>query len=170
MARNIEIKARVRDAAALAGRVAELADQGPTLIEQDDTFFACKDGRLKLRMFSETEGELIFYRRPDEAGPKTSFYLRTPTSDPAGLRETLTLALGQIGRVVKRRTLFLIGRTRVHIDRVEGLGDFCELEVVLREDEDGAVGVEEARALMRQLEIEAGNLIETAYLDLLAAP
>ena len=68
MARNIEIKARVPDMAALTERVADLADDGPTQIYQFDTFFRCDTGRLKLRKFSDSHGELIFYRRADESG------------------------------------------------------------------------------------------------------
>jgi adenylate cyclase class IV len=135
MPRNIEIKARIESVAELAGKAAALATEGPTEIAQDDTFFRCGSGRLKLRTFSATEGELIFYRRANEQGPKESFYICTPTRDPAGLRESLSLAYGQVGRVVKRRTLYLVGRTRVHLDRVEGLGHFLELEVVLQDNE-----------------------------------
>jgi adenylate cyclase class IV len=80
MARNIEIKARIENVESLAPKAAALADKGPIEIIQDDTFFICKNGRLKLRTFSSTEGELIFYRRPDQAGPKESFTKLRPTS------------------------------------------------------------------------------------------
>ena len=169
MARNIEIKARVDDLDALAARTAAIATDGPIEIAQDDTFFSCTGGRLKLRAFSAAEGELIFYQRADRAGPKESFYLRTPTTDPAGLREVLRLAIGIVGRVVKRRTLYLIGRTRVHLDRVEGLGAFMELEVVLTDGESSEAGVAEAHALMARLEIATDRLVEAAYVDLLRA-
>ncbi|MBX3645984.1 MAG: class IV adenylate cyclase [Rubrivivax sp.] len=168
MARNVEIKARIDSFDALAARVAPLADQGPFEIAQDDTFFRCAQGRLKLRAFSAGEGELIFYRRADAAGPKESFYLRTPTADPAGLREVLTLAHGQAGRVCKQWRLYLVGRTRVHLDRVLGLGDFLELEVVLQDDETADAGLQEAQALMTRLGVEAGQLVAGAYVDLLA--
>src|SRR5205085_2527184 len=131
MKRNIEIKARVEDLARLATKVAAIADAGPTEILQDDTFFKCDSGRLKLRSFPGGTGELIFYRRANQQGPKESFYLRSPTSAPDELRESLALAYGAVGRVKKRRTLFLVGRTRVHLDQVEALGEFLELEVVL---------------------------------------
>ncbi len=72
MPRNIEVEARVDDLDALAREVADIADEGPFVIEQDDTFFQCPSGRLKLRVFSSQEGELIFYRRPDRPGPKES--------------------------------------------------------------------------------------------------
>jgi len=168
MSRNIEIKARIDDLHSLAQRAEALADEGPMTIDQDDTFFNCERGRLKLRRFSSEEGELIFYRRPDLAGPKTSFYLRSPTTTPDVLRESLVLAYGEIGRVRKRRTLYLVGRTRVHLDEVEDLGRFLELEVVLVEGESEKVGEAEARDLMQRLNIDPEQLVEGAYLDLLA--
>ena len=70
MPRNIEIKARITSVDALEPMAASLATQGPTEIAQDDTFFCCQSGRLKLRTFSATEGELIFYQRANERGPK----------------------------------------------------------------------------------------------------
>src|SRR5262245_828361 len=105
MPRNVEIKARIESVAALLPKATAVADHGPTEIIQDDTFFRCDTGRLKLRAFSATAGELIYYRRPDQPGPKESFYLISATSTPDALRDCLTLAYGQIGRVRKRRTL-----------------------------------------------------------------
>ena len=169
MARNIEIKARIENVALLTPKVAELASEGPLEIAQDDTFFACNQGRLKLRAFSNDAGELIFYQRANQTGPKESFFLRSPTTSPGILRESLSLAYGQIGRIRKYRTLFLVGRTRVHLDRVEGLGHFLELEVVLVDDEPAEQGIREASDLMAQLGIQPGQLVEGAYLDLMGA-
>jgi predicted adenylyl cyclase CyaB len=168
MARNIEIKARIESIEATAAKAAALADQGPFEIRQDDTFFTCDRGRLKLRAFSGDAGELIFYRRPDQAGPKESFFVITPTASPDSLREALSLAYGQAGRVRKHRTLYLVGRTRVHLDRVEGLGHFLELEVVLSDGDRSDPAVEEAHDLMIALGISPAQLIEGAYVDLLA--
>lgn len=168
MARNIEIKARIQSTEALAPRAAAVASAGPTELEQDDTFFRCECGRLKLRSFPDGSGELIFYRRAEQRGPKESFYLRSTTSTPDSLRESLSQAYGQIGRVRKHRTLYLAGRTRIHLDRVEGLGDFLELEVALAEGEPAEGGLAEAQALMEALGIKSSQLLEGAYLDLLA--
>ena len=168
MARNIEIKARITSVEELLPKAAAIADKGPIEIIQDDTFFRCESGRLKLRTFSKDEGELIFYRRANQQGPKESFYLRSPTSAPETLLDSLSLAYGQAGRVQKHRTLFLVGRTRVHLDKVEGLGHFMELEVVLEEGETTEVGVKEAHKLMVKLGVEPSQLIEGAYVDLLA--
>src|SRR2546426_5997410 len=168
MARNVEIKARVSNVEAIRQKAAAVADKGPIEITQDDTFFRCESGRLKLRAFSSDEGELIFYRRADQPGPKESFYLRSPTSAPDTLRESLSLAYGQVGRVQKHRTLFLVGRTRIHLDNVKGLGHFLELEVVLNEGELAEAGIREAQSLMVRFGIESSQLVEGAYIDLLA--
>ena len=168
MARNVEIKARIESVEALRPRAAALADQGPVDIVQDDTFFTCAGGRLKLRALSATEGQLIYYRRPDQPGPKESFFVISPTASPDTLREALTLAYGQAGRVRKRRTLFLAGRTRIHLDRVDGLGDFLELEVVMADGEAADAGVAIAHDLLDKLGIAPDQLIDRAYVDLLA--
>ncbi|MEJ2108694.1 MAG: class IV adenylate cyclase [Acidobacteriota bacterium] len=167
MARNVEIKARIKSVESVFPLAADLADRGPEEIDQDDTFFKCRNGRLKLRTFSPGSGELILYRRADQSGPKESSYFIFPTADPGSLRELLSRAYGQAGRVRKKRTLFLSGRTRIHLDRVESLGDFLELEVVLEEKEPVATGEAVARDLMKKLGVSDDQLLEGAYVDLL---
>lgn len=169
MARNVEIKARVADMQTLRCTAAAAADQGPIEIPQDDTFFRCPTGRLKLRVLSPTSGELIFYQRPNATGPKVSSYVLSATSTPDALREALARALGVVGRVRKRRVLYLVGRTRVHLDEVEGLGCFVEIEVVLADGESEHAGTDEANAMMARLGIDASQLVEDAYVDLLEA-
>jgi predicted adenylyl cyclase CyaB len=168
MARNVEIKAHIESINSIFPKAAALADKGPVEILQDDTFFSCPNGRLKLRAFSSEKGELIFYRRSDQSGPKESFYVISPTTSPDTLREVLSLAYGQAGRVRKSRTLFLAGRTRIHLDRVEGLGEFLELEVVLTDGESVETGEAVARELMEKLGIQPDQLIDVPYVDLLA--
>jgi len=168
---NIEIKARAKDFArqsALAEALGrESGDDGSTIIEQEDTFFHVPTGRLKLRVFSPRQGELIQYQRADQAGPKESRYTIAPTVDPASLLMALGDALGVLGVVRKRRRLIMCGQTRIHLDEVERLGRFIELEVVLLPGQTAAAGEAIARDLMSRLEIETDDLIETAYLDLL---
>ncbi len=168
MARNVEIKARVPQPSRLLDAVLDLADRGPTVFAQDDTFFACPNGRLKLRMFSSTEGQLIFYRRDDLPGPKLSEYVMATTAEPDALRGTLTLAYGVVGRVRKTRTLCFVGTTRIHLDDVDDLGHFVELEVVLTPEQTVDDGQAIAEDLMRQLSIETKHLVHRAYVDLQA--
>src|SRR5262245_36397959 len=131
MPANIELKARVCDWERLHRVASKLAGGDASVLEQLDTFFAVPVGRLKLRQLAPNRGELIFYQRPDEPGPKRSDYIVTNTSEPSVLRDTLAHALGVCGEVRKRRWLFLVdrfgGHTRIHLDEVRGLGQFLEL-------------------------------------------
>jgi len=164
---NIEIKARVDEMAELRRRAEGLADSGPMVIRQSDTFFECPRGRLKLRVIDGDAGELIHYHRPDTAGPCRSDYRIVRVPEPAALREALERAWGVLGVVDKERTLYHAGQTRIHLDRVAGLGDFMELEVVLRNGQDPADGAAVAKDLMARLGISPADLVDRAYLDLL---
>lgn len=168
MGANVEIKARLRDPAHVAARARDLAGPPVEILSQIDTFFDSPRGRLKLRHLRPDLGELIFYVRADAAGPKRSEYRLSTTPDPDGLRAVLAEALPVTGEVRKRRTLHLRGRTRIHLDEVEGLGEFLELEVVLAPGESTESGLQEAEELRTLLGIAEEDLIEGAYLDLLA--
>ncbi len=166
---NIEIKARIHDWERIRRGAEAVSDTAVAIIEQEDTFFACARGRLKLRQFSATRGELIAYDREDVAGTKASHYFITPTVKPALLRETLTRALGVIRTVKKQRHLYLCGATRIHLDLVEGLGTFLELEVAMRPGQSAVEGERTAHELMDKLGVAPGDLVAGAYADLLAA-
>jgi predicted adenylyl cyclase CyaB len=167
MPTNIEIKARVRDMTDLRRRAGEASDTPVQVIPQEDTFFHTPRGRLKLRQLRPDFAQLVYYERPDQDGPKRSNYYIHETHDPEGLKTALRLALGVRGVVRKTRHLYLAGQTRIHLDDVEGLGQFMELEVVLREGQTEAEGQAIAEDLMGRLGIQKQDLLEGAYMDLL---
>ena len=72
--------------------------------------------------------------------------------------------LGAQGCVRKRREVWLYKNARIHLDTVEGLGRFIEIEVVVTE------GMPQARALMKELRevlgISAKDLIAGSYGEL----
>ena len=164
---NIEIKARARNFDEIRRRAEELSKTSAEVIAQEDTFFRTPAGRLKLRIFAEDRGQLIYYNRLDQEGPKRSDYHIAHTSDPANLRRVLELAYGIRGVVRKTRYLYLVGQTRVHLDDVDGLGQFMELEVVMREGQSDAEGQAIAEGLMESLGVEKTDLLDGAYMDLL---
>jgi adenylate cyclase class IV len=166
-ATNIEIKVRVSDIDRLLTDVALLSDPEAEVLRQEDTFFAVPSGRLKLRILGNQSGEVIYYHREDIVGPKASHYHVAPTSAPAVLRTILSQVLPVMGIVRKRRLLFWIGQTRVHLDWVDGLGEFLELEVVLREGQSEAEGIAIAQGLMGRLGLADAELELRAYIDLL---
>ena len=169
MPSNIEIKARAADFARKRELAERLTGGSPEVIRQQDTFFPCVNGRLKLRRLAEDRGELIAYRRDDVPGTKQSDYLLYRTTAPEALRAVLAEALGTGVVVTKTRRLYLVGQTRVHLDEVEGLGTFLELEVVLAEGQAAEEGHRVAREIMEKLEVREEDLLTGAYADLLAA-
>ena len=170
MASNIEIKARVDDFDALKARTEVLSDQPLQIIPQEDTFFNTEKGRLKLRVLEPDLGYLIYYERPDQDGPKRSDYHLAKTNEPENLKTALSLALGIRGVVRKTRYLYMVGQTRIHLDDVDGLGHFMELEVVMQAGQSDAEGRAIAEDLIRSLGVREEALIEGAYMDLLESP
>jgi predicted adenylyl cyclase CyaB len=166
-ARNVEIKAHVLDTGRLRATVEAMSDMEVEVLSQQDVFFAVATGRLKLRIMGDGCGELIHYDRPDTSGSKVSHYLIAPTTAPEVLMTILSRVLPIVGTVRKQRLLYRVGQTRVHLDQVEDLGDFVELEVVLRPDQTEEEGVSIAEDLMSRLEIPREQVVPKAYIDLL---
>jgi adenylate cyclase class IV len=173
MGANIEVKARIRNWERQLAEAKRLAGGDCEIIEQVDTFFTVPSGYLKLRQLGNQRGELIFYERADTPGPKLSEYSISHTTTPAQLCETLARALRICGEVRKRRSFFLSEKwnshTRIHLDEVKGLGQFIELEVVLAPGEPPEVGEKVAAKFRTALDIRDADLIDCAYVDLMAA-
>ena len=166
---NLEIKARCADLAEARRRAAALATEHVGVDHQVDTYFVTARGRLKLRESSLSGGQLVPYLRPDQAGPKRSDYRVIPVDDPASLKVLLAEILGVHRIVDKQREIFLFENVRIHLDRVEGLGSFLELEAVF--DGSPAAEAEQQRKvdwLMKELRVAPGELLATSYEALLA--
>lgn len=167
MPANIEIKARVKDLTRLKNKAEILSDTPLKIIPQEDTFFNIPKGRLKLRELAPDHAQLVWYARADDTGPKRSEYQLHETGDPGSLKSILALALGVRGVVRKTRYLYLVGQTRIHLDDVEGLGHFMELEVVMRPGQSDAEGQAIAEDLMKKLGIDSADLLDGAYMDMI---
>ncbi|HEY1274569.1 MAG TPA: cytidine deaminase [Thermoleophilaceae bacterium] len=164
--RNVELKARDPD----PRRSLELAlalgadDRGE--IVQRDTYFSRARGRLKLREQEPGGAELIAYERTDAAEPRESAYRVVPVSDPEALREALDASLGTVVVVEKRRRLLLWEGVRIHLDQVERLGAFIELEAVAGAGSDLTAERAKVDRLRDELEIGDDALVARSYSDL----
>jgi adenylate cyclase class IV len=164
---NVEVKARVRDRAALLARIAALGARHEWTRRMRDTFFRVGRGWLKLREAEGVAAELIAYQRSSDAsGPRGSSWDAAPVADVRALERTLARVLPRDKAVAKERALYLHGATRIHVDRVDGLGDFVELETVVR-DQPLEAAQRECAALMDALAIEPSDLVGVPYRDLL---
>src|SRR3989339_1866429 len=159
MPHNVEIKAKASDWKRQFEAAKKIADRFEFL-SQEDVFFNCASGRLKLRMQKGKENYLVFYRRDDKAGPKTSEYFPAAVNDSAAMKALLSAAFGLKKTVNKKRTVFFAGQTRIHFDEVSGLGRFIELEVCLKKGQSSAAGRKIAASFMKLLSISKKNLLK----------
>ena len=161
---NVEIKARDADPEATASRCVALGASDEGLLEQRDTYFAGRHGRLKLR---EQDGvaELIQYERTDEAIERASNYRLVPIHDPDSLKEALAAALGILVAVEKSRHLLLWRNVRIHLDEVPGLGSFIELEAVAAPDSDLSCEYRNVAELRKALGIRDERILASGYSD-----
>lgn len=136
------------------------------VLVQRDTYFAAPRGRLKLREEECGKTHLVSYLRPDHPGSRESRYRLVPVERPDELKVALTDSLGIVAVVTKRRRLFLWENVRIHLDRVDDLGDFIELEAVAPPDSDLSREEEQVRSLRTKLGVEDSDLISVSYCDL----
>lgn len=166
---NVEMKARCSEVGHIRQMLHELGADFVGTDRQTDTYFHLPSGRLKLRE-GNIERSLIFYQRDDVAGVKKSeVALYHPQGDTAPLGQLLQLALGIKVRVDKKREIYFIGNVKFHLDEVEGLGSFVEIEAI---DRDGSLGEaklhDQCNHYLKLFRIGAGDLLAGSYSDLLA--
>ena len=163
---NVELKARYSDhdrAVAICERL------GATFVhteEQVDHYFSLGSYRMKLRESSLGRHWLIWYSRPNAAGPRKSSYRLLPVPDPSAKRKILSQAMGVKAVVRKERSLWMWGPVRIHLDRVEGLGRFLEFEAVLTDGYTEAAGEVDVGRLSREFGINEEDMISGSYSDL----
>lgn len=167
---NVEIKARCanpdRIREYLLGQGAEIRGTD----HQTDTYFNVPAGRLKLRE-GNIENNLIFYQRPDQAGPKQSAFQLVKVPDAAGLKKALASANGIKVIVEKIREIFFIKNVKFHIDQVPGLGSYIEIEAgnINAPDLDAAQLQAQCDHYLREFGVSHQDLVEVSYSDLLMA-
>jgi predicted adenylyl cyclase CyaB len=165
--RNIELKARLHDLPSARRAAERLATQRLGVQEQIDTYFRCTTGRLKLRQIGGQAAVLIWYARPSDPRPKASDYYLVPAAEPESLLATLRAAVGIVNVVRKRREIYLWQNVRIHLDDVEGLGQFLEFEAVLSPEIDETAGRRQLETLTAEFNIRPADLLAGSYTDMI---
>ncbi len=165
--KNVEIKARCFDPEKVEKILLENGADYKGLDHQTDTYFNVKTGRLKMRQ-GNIEKSLIFYDRPNKKGPKQSTFNLYKSENLEELKPLLESSLGVMVEVKKHRKIFFIDFVKFHIDEVEGLGSFVEIEAG---DLEVDRTVDELRELcdyyIDLLDIKEENLVNISYSDML---
>jgi len=164
----VELKAKVDDIDLFRKKLIRLKARHVGTFRQTDVYFEVPEGRLKLReMEGYNEAELVYYERENIAGPKRSdvFILKVPKPDL--FKALLRKALKVRSTVEKTREIYRYQGTRIHLDRVEGLGSFVEFEKETAADPESMKKNEQKlKALMEKLQISPESLMEFSYGDL----
>lgn len=164
---NVEIKAICTDAAFIRNYLLKAGADFKGVDEQTDTYFNVTNGRLKLRE-GNIENNLIFYDRPNQAGPKNSHFQLVKIEDAKGLKEALTKSNGIKVVVKKRREIYYIKNVKFHIDEVPGLGSFIEIEAGNRFEEISKEKLQEqCDFYLKEFGIKVEDLIAVSYSDML---
>jgi predicted adenylyl cyclase CyaB len=168
--RNLELKARDDDPDGSLRSCEGLEAEDRGLLLQKDTYFGVPRGRLKLRREHGAAAHLIAYERPDLPGRKESRYRIVEVEDAAEMEEALAGVLGITAVVSKARRLFLFEDVRIHLDSVDGLGSFIELEGVAKLQDVDCARFETLLAdLCRSFDIDDADLVAGSYCDLVLA-
>jgi adenylate cyclase, class 2 len=164
---NVEIKARCAEPDFIRNYLIGKKAEYKGTDEQTDTYFRISPGRLKLRE-GNIENNLIYYQRPDQAGPKNSNFYLAPVNDASALKEVLTAALGLKMIVSKRREIYYIENVKFHIDEVPGLGSFVEIEAGnIRADLSQEELLQQCKYYMKEFGIRSEDLLQHSYCDML---
>ena len=167
--KNVEIKAKISNSDKIRSVLKGLNADFKGLDHQIDTYFRVPDGRLKLRE-GNIENNLIFYHRNNEKGPKESNYHLYKTEPDSPLKAILVSCLGIWKVVDKYREIYFIENVKFHIDRVEGLGDFFEIEAIDRTGSTSSESLEEqCRHYLELCGVGVDELMEGSYSDLIGA-
>lgn len=162
---NVEIKARCSDQDRVRAYLKEHNAAFKGIDHQVDTYFKVPNGRLKLRE-GNIENYLIYYTRTNQAGPKQSDITLYEVAPGASLKDILTLSLGILAVVDKQREIYFINNVKFHVDTVQGLGTFMEIEAI---DSDGShtkeMLHEQCNRYMRELNIHDVDLLSDSYSD-----
>lgn len=166
---NVEIKARCSDPGRIRTLLAEHGADFKGTDHQVDTYFQVPDGRLKLRQ-GNIEQNLIFYRRPDSRTPKTSGINLVAAEHPEELHALLSNALGVLAVVDKKREIYFIDNVKFHIDEVQKLGHFLEIEAIDSDKSRSEAQLkEQCQSYIKILDIAQEDLVAQSYSDLLLA-
>lgn len=164
---NVEIKAKCNNQNAIREYLRFNDAQFKGTDHQVDTYFKVPNGRLKLRE-GKIENYLIHYERSNNEGPKQTKVTLYKSNPGSTLKEALSKALGVLVVVDKIRDIYFIENVKFHVDEVEGLGTFMEIEA---RDIDGRIGVDvltkQCNKYLKVMGIRNNDLVTLSYSDLL---
>lgn len=126
MARNLEIKVKLDSHREIKNILTKNKIKRSEVLHQKDIYYKVPSGLLKLRIENGKQ-TLIFYERNEKSKKRWSdYFLLDINSNDAD--KFFDKFLERVIEVKKVRELYLFNNTRIHLDKVDKLGYFLELE------------------------------------------
>lgn len=166
---NVEIKAKCGNMGMYEEKLRKMGAELIRIEEQKDTYFSILEGRLKLRDLSSA-ARLIYYVRENISEPKKSEVLIFDIDDINRCRVLMDILkhLFPIRCIVRKsRKIYRFQNIHIHLDRVEGLGSFLELEGTLQKSQTISSLRKQVGDFQKILGIEEEDLLNVSYSDML---
>ena len=164
--KNIEIKARYTKTVRIHETLKTIEAEFSRTEIQTDTYYNVENGRLKIREIVSGPSQLVHYFRENKAGPRPSWYEIVRLREVKKVKARLLKEHGLLGIVKKKREIWIWENVRIHLDEVDGLGGFIELEAIVDRKEDVKGDEARVRWLMEKIVIKEKDLIAVSYIDM----
>jgi predicted adenylyl cyclase CyaB len=160
----LELKAKVKSLPIVRLKLSDLSAHHIGTFHQIDTYYNIHKGRLKLREIKgEKRAELIFYDRENITGLKKSQVMIVEIQKPESFKLLCQRALTIRIVIEKKREIYKLKGTQIHLDCVKDLGTYIEFERVITNSAKDRKSLED---LMKKLKIQDKDLIKDSYSDL----
>ena len=165
--KNLEIKSKCKDFKKIKLAIKRINAKYNGILNQTDTYFPVKKGRLKMRVINNKHYELICYHRANRKNERYSNYEIVNFKNGKEVLSLLSRSLNILCTIKKKRELYIYENVRIHLDTVQKLGKFIELEIVCRTKRDENEVHRKMNFLKREFRITGNNLVSVSYSDLL---
>lgn len=167
--RNIELKVKA-DISKILDYFTRIKMIHTASLVQKDTYYLLGKMRLKIRE-EQNRNYIVYYMRKNDLESKDSkyFILGINNSFLGFTKKILNSILGTKRIIEKQRDLYIYRNTRIHLDRVKNLGEFLELETVVKDENNYAFYQMEQREVINLLGLDLLPKIAYSYSDLVKA-
>jgi adenylate cyclase class 2 len=176
LASEVELKAKIGNREETAKRIIAKGGRFLREVSQDDVYFRhpCRDLRERdeaLRLRREGGScTLTFKGRRVGSGVKMREEIEAGVDDGAAAFALLKrLGFEEAFEIRKKRSIYSLEGAEVSLDSVEGLGEFMEIELILKDGEPGDGIRERLHGLAERLKVPKEGLMTESYFELLAS-
>ena len=184
--RNLEAKFRISGYDTGWRAINRVAGLPREELRQADRYYQPPPKRAILRQVrfikpvSDFYYEQIYYQRSKRGNLQISEYNRSRIESPVSLSALKGHPVGLLSSystsstvftpeliIAKHREVFLVDKTRIHLDFVKRLGCFIEILRPLRDEEDLGNAQSDFWILTKKIGLSPDNIIDESYIDLL---